>query len=50
MFQFADVQVIGPSLNITVVHRDYMGEYMCIANNGVPPQANQTFILEVYCK
>ncbi|XP_018572198.1 uncharacterized protein LOC108911691 [Anoplophora glabripennis] len=43
-----DVQIPGNSLNITLVHRDYMGEYMCIADNGVPPQANQTFILEVY--
>ncbi|KAJ8924524.1 hypothetical protein NQ315_007322 [Exocentrus adspersus] len=43
-----DVHVPGPSLNFTMVHRDYMGTYMCIADNGVPPQANQTFILEVY--
>ncbi|XP_060533065.1 uncharacterized protein LOC132706029 [Cylas formicarius] len=43
-----DVQVFGPTLNITRVNRDHMGAYLCIADNGVPPQANQTFNLEVY--
>lgn len=27
-----------------------MGTYMCIADNGIPPPANQTFELEVHCK
>ncbi|KAJ8963128.1 hypothetical protein NQ318_018593, partial [Aromia moschata] len=43
-----DLQIAEPTMNITSVHRDHMGTYMCIADNGVPPQANQTFILEVY--
>lgn len=27
-----------------------MGLYMCIADNGILPKANQSFQLEVYCK
>ena len=27
-----------------------MGLYKCIADNGIPPTANQTYQLEVYCK
>lgn len=27
-----------------------MGEYRCIADNGIPPSANQTFSIEVHCK
>lgn len=27
-----------------------MGSYTCIANNGIPPQANATFNLEVHCE
>lgn len=43
-----DIQISGATLNLTVVNRDNMGKYLCIADNGIPPQANQTFILEVY--
>lgn len=27
-----------------------MGAYQCLANNGIPPTANQTFEIEVRCK
>ncbi|CAH1996078.1 unnamed protein product [Acanthoscelides obtectus] len=45
-----DIQVSGATLNLTRVNRDHMGMYRCIADNGVPPQANQTFIVEVHCE
>ncbi|KAF4526436.1 hypothetical protein B566_EDAN015068 [Ephemera danica] len=40
--------VNGHTLNITRINRMHMGRYQCIANNGVPPQANQTFVVEVH--
>lgn len=40
----------GHTLNITKVNRIHMGLYRCIADNGIWPQANQTFQLDVYCK
>ncbi|KAL1110473.1 hypothetical protein AAG570_008001 [Ranatra chinensis] len=40
--------VLGHSLNITKVNRDHMGTYMCIAGNGIPPDVNQTFIMDVH--
>ncbi|CAG9762337.1 unnamed protein product [Ceutorhynchus assimilis] len=43
-----DIQVSGATLNITMVNREHMGKYMCIADNGIPPSANHTFNLEVY--
>ncbi|XP_023027680.2 uncharacterized protein isoform X1 [Leptinotarsa decemlineata] len=43
-----DVQASGPTLNLTQINRDHMGTYMCIADNGVPPQANQTFLVEIH--
>lgn len=49
-FMISDIYVSGDTLNITRVNRAHMGTYLCIADNGVPPQANQTFNLEVYCK
>jgi len=42
--------VLGHTLNITHINRGHMGIYNCIADNGVPPAANQTFNLEVHCK
>ncbi|GLV40608.1 uncharacterized protein CBL_04410 [Carabus blaptoides fortunei] len=35
-------------LNITRVNRGHMGIYQCVADNGIPPAANQTFQLEVH--
>lgn len=40
----------GHTLNITRINRVHMGAYRCIADNGIPPVANQTFQLDVYCK
>ncbi|XP_046398065.1 uncharacterized protein LOC124164884 [Ischnura elegans] len=42
------ISVSGHTLNVTRIHRTHMGSYQCIANNGVPPQANQTFHVEVH--
>lgn len=47
---FPDVLVEGYTLYLPVVNRDQMGTYQCIADNGIPPQANQTFHLEVQCE
>lgn len=40
----------GHTLNITKINRVHMGAYQCMADNGVPPAANATFLLEVHCK
>ncbi|KAE8751787.1 hypothetical protein FOCC_FOCC001636 [Frankliniella occidentalis] len=40
--------VSGHTLNITRITREHMGDYTCIAHNGVPPDASQTFRLEVH--
>lgn len=40
----------GHTLNITRVNRVHMGSYQCMANNGIPPAASQTFGVEVHCK
>ncbi|XP_076175562.1 uncharacterized protein LOC143150891 isoform X2 [Ptiloglossa arizonensis] len=39
--------IIGYTFNITAVNREHMGEYTCIADNGVPPQASKRFKLQV---
>lgn len=39
--------VIGQTMNITVVNREHMGDYICIADNGVPPQASYRFHFQV---
>lgn len=41
------MSVSGHTLNITMVSRVHMGAYQCIVDNGIPPQVNQTFILEI---
>ncbi|XP_043280987.1 uncharacterized protein [Venturia canescens] len=40
--------VIGHTLNITAVNREHMGEYICIADNGVTPRASYKTNLEVH--
>ena len=40
----------GHTLNITSINRAHMGGYVCMANNGVNPPANQTFYVEVHCE
>lgn len=39
----------GHTLNITKINRVHMGAYQCLADNGIPPPANQTFNIEVQC-
>ncbi|XP_076630956.1 uncharacterized protein LOC143346601 [Colletes latitarsis] len=39
--------IIGYTFNITAVNREHMGEYTCIADNGVPPRAFKRFKLQV---
>ncbi|KAK0073998.1 hypothetical protein PV326_012841, partial [Microctonus aethiopoides] len=39
--------VIGNALNITVLNREHMGEYMCIADNGISPRASYKFRIDV---
>ncbi|KAK9877449.1 hypothetical protein WA026_018559 [Henosepilachna vigintioctopunctata] len=43
-----DIAISGALLNITRVNRIHMGQYLCVADNGVPPPANETFNLEVH--
>lgn len=49
-FFFADTEVEGSPLNITRVRRDHFGDYVCTANNGIPPPATHRVRLEVTCK
>ncbi|XP_035720622.1 gliomedin-like isoform X1 [Vespa mandarinia] len=39
--------VIGNTFNISVVNREHMGEYTCVADNGIPPRASKKFKLQV---
>ena len=39
--------IIGHTFNISVVNREHMGEYTCVADNGVPPRAFKRFKLQV---
>uniref|UniRef100_A0A8D8XEB9 Olfactomedin-like protein 2B n=1 Tax=Cacopsylla melanoneura TaxID=428564 RepID=A0A8D8XEB9_9HEMI len=43
-----DSAVASSTLNFTRIHRKNMGAYMCLADNGIAPMANQTFNLEVH--
>ncbi|KAK8760878.1 hypothetical protein V5799_027855 [Amblyomma americanum] len=40
-------QVQGEWLNITSLHEDHAGAYLCIASNGVPPSVSKRIILRV---
>lgn len=42
--------IIGHTFNISIVNREHMGEYTCVADNGVPPRAFKKFKLQVKCK
>ncbi|XP_065167503.1 uncharacterized protein [Atheta coriaria] len=48
MGPWQSLSVTGHSLNITMVSRVHMGTYQCVADNGVPPHVNQSFIIEVH--
>ncbi|XP_014482592.1 PREDICTED: uncharacterized protein LOC106748509 isoform X2 [Dinoponera quadriceps] len=39
--------VTSQTFNISVVNRDHMGEYVCNADNGVPPAKSKRFRLQV---
>ncbi|BES91463.1 OLF [Nesidiocoris tenuis] len=45
--KWRETSIHGGTFNITRVTRDHMGTYMCIASNGIPPPANQSFVLDV---
>lgn len=32
------------------MNREHMGEYTCVADNGIPPRASKKFKLQVRCK
>ncbi|XP_033214331.1 uncharacterized protein LOC117171290 [Belonocnema kinseyi] len=40
-------RMVGNPLNITEVSREHTGDYICTADNGIPPNANQTIKLQV---
>ncbi|ODM96457.1 Lachesin [Orchesella cincta] len=40
--------VDGPVLNLTRINREHMGEYSCVADNGVTPHKQRAFIVEVH--
>lgn len=42
--------VIGHTFNISIVNREHMGEYICVADNGIPPRALKRIKLQVKCK
>ncbi|KAK8397870.1 hypothetical protein O3P69_004577 [Scylla paramamosain] len=46
--QWKDGSVTGRMLNLTHVHRVHTGTYICEAYNGIPPNANKTFTVEVH--
>ena len=41
---------MGRSINITSINRVHTGKYVCIAENGIPPNAQHSFQVEVNCK
>ena len=42
--------VDGNSLVFPSVSRAHVGEYLCIASNGVPPSISKRIVLRVQCK
>ena len=50
MFFLAETSIGGNPLNLTMVSREHTGDYICIADNGIPPNANHTIKLQVQCK
>lgn len=48
MGRWKDGSENGEVLNITHIHRDHTGTYTCEAYNGIPPNANKTFTVEVH--
>ena len=42
--------VDGNSLIFAITSRAQVGEYLCIASNGVPPSIGKRIVLRVQCK
>lgn len=45
-----DNSKVGHSINITKINRVHMGNYICIADNAIPPVAKYMFRVEVNCE
>ena len=50
LFAYAEPTVTGEVLSLPPVTREDMGNYMCIAQNGVPPAISKSYKLIVNCK
>lgn len=48
--KWKDNSKVGQSINITKINRIHMGNYICIADNAIPPAKQYTFQVEVHCK
>lgn len=48
--KWKDNSKVGHSINITSINRIHMGNYICIADNAIPPVAKHEFNVEVHCK
>jgi hypothetical protein len=42
--------ISGKYFNLTGIHREHMGKYVCAASNGIPPDDFKVFDVEVYCE
>ena len=42
--------VEGPKLRLEKISRLNMGDYLCVASNGIPPSASNRFSIRVQCK
>ena len=40
----------GPKLRLEKISRLNMGDYLCVASNGIPPSASNRFSIKVQCK
>ncbi|XP_025993328.1 uncharacterized protein LOC105200153 isoform X2 [Solenopsis invicta] len=47
MGSWQETSIAGHTLSINVVNREHMGEYVCNANNGIPPPQSKKFKLLV---
>lgn len=43
-------EIHGKVVNLTNINRVHMGTYVCIASNGIAPDAYHEFPVEVHCK
>ena len=40
----------GPRLRLDKISRLNMGDYLCVASNGIPPSASNRFSIRVQCE